>query len=364
MAENKTLEERLAEIEAKNKAKEKAAKERAAKQKAAREKGKAAQEKRAKDAAAAAEKNRDSRDYKAPEKRLNPQTEAGKAAKTRQRIEQENKTNITSKYGQAYAKRESLLDSYRKTGDPKYRQLVINADNALERVVADYVKIYGYAPPKYTGKAKYPEPPKPVVKPGDKKTTPTSSGVTSPSASQARDAARSAGRNAAPPRVAPAVVAQVADPYIQGIIDTAAKANIQLSVAEATAAAAAGLGVSGGGGGGGRGSMASTQRQTTQYSLQQVRSAADSIYQNSIGRALNDEELRMLHQSLNKTLKVNPNITKTSAKGNVTTSGGIDERGFMEQQAQANPEFASYQKATTYFDSMLSSLQGPVGGGI
>jgi hypothetical protein len=255
-----------------------------------------------------------------------------------------------------------LLDSYRKTGDPKYRQLVINADNALERVVADYVKVYGYAPPKYTGKAKYPEPPKPVVKPGDKKTTPTSSGVTSPSASQARDAARSAGRNAAPPRVAPAVVATSQDPNIQRIIDAAAKAGIQLSVADAQAA----LGITPPptGYSGSRGSMASTQKQTTQYSLQQVRSAADSIYQNSIGRALNDEELRMLHQSLNKTLKANPNITKTSAKGNVTTSGGIDERGFMEQQAQANPEFASYQKATTYFDSMLSSLQGPVGGGI
>jgi hypothetical protein len=72
----------------------------------------------------------------------------------------------------------------------------------------------------------------------------------------------------------------------------------------------------------------------------------------------------MLYQSLNTTLRENPNVTKVSAKGNVTTSGGIDERGFMQQQAEANPEFANYQKATTYFDAMLSTLQGPVGGGI
>jgi hypothetical protein len=36
----------------------------------------------------------------------------------------------------------------------------------------------------------------------------------------------------------------------------------------------------------------------------------------------------------------------------------------MEQEAQANPEFAAYQQATTYFDSMLETLRGPVGGGI
>jgi hypothetical protein len=360
MADEKTIEERLAEIEAENRAKEKAEKERAAKQKAAREKGKATQQQRAKDAATAAEKNRDSRDYKAPEKRLNPQTEAGKNARTDQRIEQENKTNISNKYGQAYKKRESLLESYRKTGDSKYKQLVIDADNALESVVADYVKVYGYAPPRYDGKAKYPEAPKPTAKTEPGKTPASTASTTATDAGQSRNIARSAGRNAAPASVAPPVVAQVADPNVQRIIDAAAKAGFQISVADAVVALQNG----GGGGGGGGGSMASTRKQTTQYSLQQVRSAADSIYQNSIGRALNDEELRMLHQSLNTTLKANPTVIKTTASGNSTTYGGIDERGLMEQEAQANPEFAAYQQATTYFDSMLETLRGPVGGGI
>jgi hypothetical protein len=356
MAENKTIEELLAEIEAKKEAERKAR----AKKKAAEAKADAEYKKKLETQEKYKKENMDRASSDSAYKRNGPQIQAGKAAKTRQRIERENKTNITNKYGQAYAKRQALLDSYRKTGDPKYKQLTIEADAALERVVADYVKIYGYSPPKYDGKVKYPEPPKPVVNPGQKKSTTNSGKVAAPNVSDARDAARSAGRNAAPAPVTPVTVAQSADPNVQRIIDAAAKAGIQLSVADAQAA----LGIKPPTGGGGYGSMASTRKQTTQYTLQQVRSAADSIYQNSIGRALNDDELRMLQKSLNTTLKENPNITKTSAKGNVTTSGGIDERGFMEQQAQANPEFASYQKATTYFDAMLNSLQGPVGGGI
>jgi hypothetical protein len=177
---------------------------------------------------------------------------------------------------------------------------------------------------------------------------------------QSREAARSAGRNAGVGAV-PAVIAQSSDPNVQRIIDAAAKAGLQISV-DPTGEIVAGPGSGNGPGGGG--SMASTRKQTTQYTMQQVRSAADSIYQNSIGRALNDEELRMLHQSLNTAFKESPDITKMSAKGDVVTSGGLDARGFIEQQAEANPEFANYQKATTYFDAMLDTLRGPVGGGI
>lgn len=351
------LDRRLAEIEEKNKAKVKAEKERAAKLKAAKEKAAADRKKREQETARVAEENSKKRSAPVTEKRLNPQTEAGKNARTDQRIEKENKTNLSNKYGQAYRKREDLIEKYGKTGDPKDKQAVLAAQAALEPIVAEYEKVFGTPPPGYR--------PAPTLSKiagrtegqqrQEAKAIPPTAAQT-----QSREVARSAGRNAAP-SVAVSVVAQSADPYIQNIIDTAAKAGIQLSVAEATAAAANGLGAGGRGGGG---SMASTRKQTTQYTMQQVRSAADSIYQNSIGRVLNDEELRMLHKSLNSTLKENPNITKTSAKGNVTTSGGIDERGFMQQQAEVNPEFASYQKATTYFDAMLSSLQGPVGGGI
>ena len=351
------LDRRLAEIEEKNRAKVKAEKERAAKQKAAREKGRATQEQRAKDAAATAEKNRDSRDYKAPERRLNPQTEAGKAAKTRENVEKLNKQELANRYSQAFRKRESNIESYSKTGDIKYKQAALRAQTELEPIVAEYVKVFGNEPVGYKPASKLSEPTgrtEGQMRQEAKAVPPTAV------QSESREAARSAGRNAAP-SAAVSAVAVSADPYIQNIINTAAKAGIQLSVADAMSAAGI---VPGAGGGGGGGSMASTQKRTTQYTMQQVRSAADSIYQNSIGRALNDDELRMLHQSLNSALKAEPTVTKTSAAGNSVTTGGVDERGFMQQQAEANPEFANYQKATTYFDAMLSSLQGPVGGGI
>ena len=354
------VDKRLAEIEAKNKAKQKAAKERAAKQKAAKAKADAERKKREQETARVAEENSQRRGAPVTQKRLNPQTEAGRNAKTDQRIERENKTNLSNKYGQAYRRREDLIEKYGKTGNPKDKQAALAAQAALEPIVAEYQKVFGTQPPGYkpasnlskaTGRTEG------QMRQGAKGPFPTAAQT------QSREVARSAGRNAGP-SVAPALIAQSADPYIQNIINTAAKAGIQLSVADAMSAAGIVPGGGGGGYSGGRGSMASTQKQTTQYTMQQVRSAADSIYQNSIGRVLNDDELRMLHQSLNNTLKANPNVTKTSAKGNVTSTGGVDERGFMQQQAEANPEFASYQKATTYFDAMLGSLQGPVGGGI
>ena len=354
------VDKRLAEIEADKKAERIAKAKRAAKLKAAKEKAAAERKKREQERAKVAEENAQQRGAPITEKRLNPQTEAGRNAKQDQRIERENKTNLSNKYGQAYRRREDLIEKYAKTGDPKDKQLAINAQAALEPIVAEYAKVFGTQPPGYKpapNLSKAASRTEGQQRQGAKAIPPTAAQT------QSREVARSAGRNASP-SVAPAVVAQSADPYIQNIIDTAAKAGIQLSVADAMAAAGIVPGGGGGGGGGGRGSMASTQKQTTQYTMQQVRSAADSIYQNSIGRALNDEELRMLYQSLNTTLRENPNVTKVSAKGNVTNSGGIDERGFMQQQAEANPEFANYQKATTYFDAMLSTLQGPVGGGI
>lgn len=349
------LDKRLAEIEEKNKAKVKAEKERAAKLKAAKEKAAADRKKREQDIARVAEENSQKRGAPVTEKRLNPQTEAGKAAKTRENVEKINKQDLANRYSQAFRTRENLIEKYAKTGDPKDKQAVLRAQAALEPLVAEYTKVFGNEPVGYKPAANLSEPTgrtEGQMRQEAKAVPPTAV------QSESREAARSAGRNAAP-SAAVSAVAQTADPYLQSIIDSAAKKGIQLSVAEAITAA--GLGTGGGGGGG---SMASTRKQTTQYTMQQVRSAADSIYQNSIGRALNDDELRMLHQSLNGALKAEPTVTKTSAAGNSVTTGGVDERGFMQQQAEANPEFANYQKATTYFDAMLGSLQGPVGGGI
>ena len=356
MADN--TDQRLAEIEANKKAQRIADAKKAAKLKAAKEKADADRKKREQDIAKVAQENSQQRGAPVVEKRLNPQTESGKYAQQNQRIERENKTNLSNKYGQAYRKREDLIEKYSKTGDPRDKQLALDAQAALEPIVAEYIKVFGTEPPGYKPATNLSETAgrtENQQRQGEKK-LPTVS-----EAQSRKVVSELAGRNGAP-SVAVSAIAQSADPNVQSIINAAAKNGIQLSLADAVTAA--GGGNTGGGGGGGGRSMASTTSQTTQYTMQQVRAAADNIYQNSIGRVLNDDELRMLHQSLNNTLKSSPTVTKTSASGNSVTTGGVDERGFMQQQAEANPEFASYQKATTYFDAMLGSLQGPVGGGI
>jgi hypothetical protein len=350
MAENKTTEERLAEIEAKKEAERKAKQ----KKKADEAKADAEYKKKLETEAKYAKENMDRASSYSAYKNNGPQAQSGKQSVQDQRIERERKNDAIVKYGTAYNTRETLLEKYGKTGDAKTKQRIIENEVALKAAVAEYIKVFGHAPENYvdsslsntSGRSEGQQ------RQGAKAIPPTAAQT------QSRESIRSAGRNAAF-GVTPAVVAQSPDPNIQRIIDAAAQGGIQLSLAEATAQANLGNG-----GGGGGGSLASTQKQTTQYTLQQVRSAADNIYQNSIGRVLNDDELRMLHQSLNNTLKSSPTVVKTDAKGNSTTTGGVDERGFMQQQAEANPEFAAYQKATTYFDAMLGSLQGPVGGGI
>jgi len=342
MAENKTIEERLAEIEAKKEAERKAR----AKKKAAEAKA---------DAEYAAKKEIEERIARENMQRASldaprPQVEAGKNARKDQRTEDNTKSSITSKYGVAYRRREDLIDKYRKTGDPKDKQAALNAQAALDPIVAEYVKVFGTEPPGYKPNVV----PSKVTDPTKEQKGETTKPVVTPGSMQGAE-----DRRGSSPNVASPIIAQVTDPNVQAIINAAAKNGIQLSVAEATAKLP-GTDPDGTG----NTSMASTRRQTTQYTMQQVRSAADGIYQNSVGRALNDDELRMLYQSLNNTLKQNPTITETSATGDSVITGGVDERGFMQQQAEANPEFASYQKATTYFDAMLSTLQGPVGGGI
>lgn len=114
-----------------------------------------------------------------------------------------------------------------------------------------------------------------------------------------------------------------------------------------------------------------TQRSVTQYSAQQLQSAATDAAQQAIGRALTSGELKRLTAHINALEAQSPTITTqttVSRKGGSSTSsrtrGGIDETQAMRSWAEANPEYASYQQATTYFDSMLSALRGPAGGSV
>jgi hypothetical protein len=112
-----------------------------------------------------------------------------------------------------------------------------------------------------------------------------------------------------------------------------------------------------------QGPTTSVQKSITQYTAQQVKGLANQAFTEAIGREASAEELTKFLNALNKAEKESPRVTVTKPSSS-TTSGGVDQQQLAIDTAQANPEFAAYQKATTYFDTMLDTLRGPVGGGI
>jgi len=143
----------------------------------------------------------------------------------------------------------------------------------------------------------------------------------------------------------------------------------------------------------------------TKYDINQIQGIATSAYQTALGRKPTNEELNQFLSSLNAFAKAHPatstgtdsshSRTKTNIEsqtkptidknGNIivgaqaldtgtsttggktstaTSTGGVDVTNFATDYAQKQSGFGNYQKSTTYFDSMLSALSGPVGGSI
>lgn len=100
-----------------------------------------------------------------------------------------------------------------------------------------------------------------------------------------------------------------------------------------------------------------------QYSLQQVKGLAEAAFQDAIGRAPSKEELQRFQDSLNRAEKANPAVSTASGSSAVSTPG-VDVSQFAKDTAELAPEYANYQKATKYFDTMIGALRGPVGGGM
>lgn len=111
------------------------------------------------------------------------------------------------------------------------------------------------------------------------------------------------------------------------------------------------------------GGGSSTSKSYKQYNLQQVKGLAESAFQEAIGRAPSADELARFQASLNAAEKQSPTVS-TSSGTSSTTSGGVDASQFAKDTAELAPEYQSYQKATTYFDTMISSLRGTAGGGM
>lgn len=90
-------------------------------------------------------------------------------------------------------------------------------------------------------------------------------------------------------------------------------------------------------------------------------------FQQSMGRDPTDAEVRTLTESLNAEQRKNPTVTTQrstySDTGQLTgqqstSSGGMDAGQYVLDSAQADPEAASYQAGTTYFNALMGAL-GP-----
>lgn len=369
MAENKTIEEQLAEadrIAAEKKAKRKRelAKKRAAEAKADAE-YKAKEETKAK----YQKENMDRASSDSAYKKNGPQAQSGKASKTRENLKKIDKQVVATEYSQVIRNQNSLVEKYKKTGDAADRQAAINYQAKVDAAAKKYSDVVGNAPTGYTGKLNLPPAPKPVVKPAS--ASAPSTGIASNNAMESRDAARSAGRNAAPaPKISS--TAPRVDP---NIISAYMAANPGMTYDQAVAAlypsTATPLGTSGSGSYGMPSRTVTVNKDVQTFTAQQLEGAATQYAQDLLGRALTSAELSRITKFTNAEAMANPQIsrtvTKNKASGSTSTTtvkGGIDEGQIIKSQIEENPEYASYQKATTYFDAMTRALQGPVGGGI
>jgi hypothetical protein len=113
-------------------------------------------------------------------------------------------------------------------------------------------------------------------------------------------------------------------------------------------------------------------RTTTSYNLpskSDAHAAITAMFKDQLGRAPEQGELDKYTSMMLAQYRKNPQTTTTTptkfgANGEVidstsTTSGGFNPQGWLEDQAQGDPEWGAYQAATTYFNA----LQGAIGAG-
>lgn len=103
-----------------------------------------------------------------------------------------------------------------------------------------------------------------------------------------------------------------------------------------------------------------------------VQALANQVLQQALGRDATDAEVNTFFNTIRGEQKANPDTTTTTShqgkdgKNVVTSShepgfGQDDINQLLLSKAQNDPEYASYQGATTYFQAALQALQ-PIGG--
>lgn len=100
----------------------------------------------------------------------------------------------------------------------------------------------------------------------------------------------------------------------------------------------------------------------------EVRVFLDEAFRTKMGRAPTDAEVRTLTDSLHAAQKAHPGMSQVQttydANGNVASqqqlkaTGGVNPDIFLNDQIANDPEAASYQAGTTYFNALMGAL-GP-----
>jgi anti-sigma factor ChrR (cupin superfamily) len=99
--------------------------------------------------------------------------------------------------------------------------------------------------------------------------------------------------------------------------------------------------------------------------------AVRSLFQEQLGRDPEEGEMDRYVSMIQSGYRSHPSTTTTTqttdAQGNTTqksstTGGNYDPSSMLVDQAQADPEWGSYQAATKYFNAMISALGAPGGG--
>jgi hypothetical protein len=130
-------------------------------------------------------------------------------------------------------------------------------------------------------------------------------------------------------------------------------------------------------GGAGGGPHPTTQTNTSKSfnipTVEDAHAATKQLFQALMGRDPDHGELDRYASMMTSYAQKHPTVTKqtqtTDIHGNTTSSstssGGYSQGGItdmLSQKAKADPEYGSYQAATTYFNALIGSLGG-LGGG-
>lgn len=112
----------------------------------------------------------------------------------------------------------------------------------------------------------------------------------------------------------------------------------------------------------------STNISVRTYTPEQISSIADQIYISKLGRKITPAELTELSQQLTAKEKALPtkSVSVPNAAGSTTTtttSGGVDEQGFITQQAQKMPEYGRMQNLnfSSWLDKAMTGGQQAAG---